>query len=96
MELYSSLIKNLDNSSILYANSICESYNRTLNLRFVDSCKSILNFEKSIKKLIEIYDNRNVYQERNISITRAFQFYVNNKIDNIELIKNSNLIEIKN
>ena len=54
-----------------------EGYNRTLNLRFVGSCKSILNFEKCIKQVIQIYDNRSIYQERNISITRALQYYVN-------------------
>ena len=98
-ELYwnynSALINNLDNSIMFYTNSICESYNRTLNLRFVGSCKSILNFERCIKEVFERYENRNIYQERNISITRALQFYVNNKTDKIELIKNSDLKDIK-
>ena len=41
----SALINNLDNSIMFYTNNICESYNRTLNLRFVVAYKNILNFE---------------------------------------------------
>ena len=41
----SALINNLDNSIMFYTKNICESYNRTLNLRFVVAYKSILNFE---------------------------------------------------
>ena len=80
---------------MLFTNKICGSYNRTLNLRFVGAYKSILNFDRCIKEIIEICENRNIYQERNISITRALQFYVNNKTHDIELINNSDLKEIK-
>ena len=81
---------------MFYTSNICESYNRTLNLRFVAAYKRILNFERLIKEIVEKYENRNIYQEWYISLTRALQFYVNNKTDNIELIDNSDLKEIKN
>ena len=81
---------------MFYTSNICESYNRTLNLRFVATYKTILNFERLIKEIIEKYENRNIYQEWYISLTRALQFYVNNKTDSIELIDNSDLKEIKN
>ena len=32
-----------------------------------------------IKEIIEIYENRNINKEPNLPITRALQFYVNNK-----------------
>ena len=59
----SPLINSLDNNIVFYTSNICESYIRTLNLRFVGSCKSILIFERCIKEIIEIYKNRNIYQE---------------------------------
>ena len=63
---------------MFFTNNICESYNRTLNLKFIGGCKSLYNFERSLKEVITLYNNTPVYQERNISITRSLQYYVQN------------------
>ena len=50
-------------------------------------CKSIKNFEDAINSLIDIYENKNKYDEGKFSITRAIALYirtenVNKLIDN--------------
>ena len=40
-------------------------------IKFIGGCKSLFNFEKSIKEVISIYNNSSVYHERNISINRS-------------------------
>ena len=53
-----------------------------------------MNFKKCIKEIINIYNEKSIYKERNVSITRALQFYVShNEVNNI--ITNKELKEIK-
>ena len=81
-ELYwnynSAIINNSNNDIMFFTNNFCERYNRTLNLKFISGCKSIYNFERSLKEFITLYNNMPLYQEGNISITRSLQYYAQN------------------
>jgi len=54
--------------------------NRTLNMKFVGGWKTFYNFKTCITDVINLYNDRKPYQEINISITRALEYYVKNKL----------------
>ena len=44
---YSNIIfNNLNNNIIFFTNNICESFNRTLNKKYIGYCKTMYNFKK--------------------------------------------------
>ena len=78
---YSNIIfNNLNNNIIFFTNNICESFNRTLNKKYIGYCKTMYNFKKNILDIIDIYTMHCEYKEKNISLTRALAYYV--KINN--------------
>ena len=88
-------VNNMDNHILFYTNNICESMNRTLNMKFIGGCKTFFNFKNCIIDIIDIYEKNNkVYQEINGSITRALEYYVKKNLI-ITLIKNEDLKKIK-
>ena len=88
-------MNNMDKHILFYTNNICESMNRTLNMKFIGGCKTFFNFKNCIKDIIDMYEKNNkVYQEINGSITRALEYYVKKTLV-ITLIKNEDLKKIK-
>jgi hypothetical protein len=56
---YNTLIENkLDNQILFYTNNIVESYNRTLNKKYIGYCKTIFNFKNAIKDVIYLYNSK--------------------------------------
>lgn len=58
-----------DTRKYFFTNNACESLNRTINSFIKFSRKTFYNFERCIKKIINLYDEHNDYIEKNISIT---------------------------
>ena len=87
-------INTFDNEIQFYTNNICESFNRTLNLKYVGTCKTIFNFKNSIKDTISIYSKNKLYVERNLSITRALNFF-NLTYNPKDLITDNDIFKIK-
>ena len=78
-----------------FTNNVCESINRTLNKYYKGACKSLLAFENAILKLIQLYTDRNKYEDYNFSYSRAIAYFVstheiNSLIDNntMEIVYN--------
>ena len=86
---------NMDNHILFYTNNICESMNRTINMKFIGGCKTFFNFKNCILDIIDMYNmNTKVYQEINGSITRSLEYYVKKALV-INLIKHEDLKKIK-
>ena len=80
---------------MFFTNKICESMNRTLNSKYIGGCKTFYSFKNCILEIIDFYTNKQeIYQERNVSITRSLEYYIKNKII-IDLIEHDTLKEIK-
>ena len=78
---YNSLLINSVNNNILfYTNNITESFNRTLNKKYIGFCRTMLKFNNAIIDTINLYKMHNIYQERKLSITRALEHYVKNNV----------------
>ena len=89
------IYNNLNNDMLFFTNNICESMNRTLNSKYIVGCKTFYSFKNSILDIIDFYTNKiDVYQERNVSITRSLEYYVKIKLI-INLINNDSLKAIK-
>ena len=73
-------ISSLFNNNDLYffTNNICESNNRTLNLKYIGVCKSYYGFRNAILELINIFKEKKPYEEKYCSITHALDYYGKN------------------
>lgn len=61
-----------------FTNNICESMNRTLNIKYIGGCKTFYAFNNCI---FDFYSNKHdIYQEKNVSITRSLEYYLKNKL----------------
>ena len=89
------ILNNINNNNLIfYTNNICESFNRTLNKKYIGYCKTMYNFQMCIYDIINFYNNHEQYKSKKISITRALEHYA--KIQNhFELITDENLKMIK-
>lgn len=62
-------------------------------MNYKGSCKTLFAFESAILKLIELYNNKNPYNNYNFSSSRAIAYYVNtNSVT--ELIDNKTMAKI--
>lgn len=78
---YNILIENnLYNQILLYTNNIVESFNRTLNKKYVGCCKTIYNFKNAIKDVIYLYNSNNIYKDRRCCITKALEYCIKSSI----------------
>ena len=92
---YNSLLLNSVNNNILfYTNNITESFNRTLNKKYIGFCRTMFNFNNAIIDTINLYKMHNIYQERKLSITRALEHYVKNNVS-FDIISFKELKKIK-
>ena len=67
---YSNIISNNINNDI--------SFNGILNKKFVGFCKIMNNFKQSLYDVINLYEMKDKYIEKKISIT-AFEHYIKKK-----------------
>ena len=70
---------NINNDLIFYTNNIVESFNSVLNKKFVGFCKTLYNYKNSLIDVISIYEIKNKYIEKKISITRVLEHYIKSK-----------------
>ena len=85
----------MSDNIFFYTNNICESFNRSLNSQYIGKTKTIFHFKSAIKNLIEIYNVKNIYQEKKLSTSRALAYYT--KRNNIiHLINLKDMEKIKN
>ena len=92
---YNSLIiNNIEEKTIFFTNNIVESFNRTLNKKYIGACKTLFNFRNAIKDIISFYNAKTIYQEKKISITKGLEFYVK-QTTNFNIITNDTLKKIK-
>ena len=85
----------MSDNIIFYTNNICESFNRSLNSQYIGKTKTFFHFKSAIKNLIEIYNVKNIYQEKKLSTSRALAYYT--KRNNIiHLINLKDMEKIKN
>ena len=96
-QLYYIITSNSNNNELFFLPRISESINRTLNNREIGLYKSYFIFSNEILELIKLPDNKNIYEERNLSIIRSLDYYIkkNKGIKVINLIINEDLITIK-
>ena len=86
---YNSLVKEDISEGIkFYTNNICESFNKTLNTKYIWGSKTIYHFKNELTELLDLYKGKNEYRSRYLSITRAFTYYWTKN-------KNKNLISLK-
>ena len=93
---YTNVINNnINNSIIFFTNNICESFNRTLNKKYIRYSKTMLNFKNCLSDIIKIYEQNATYKEKNVSLTRSLEHYfkINNKF---EIITYNNIKDILN
>ena len=77
-----------------YTNNICESFNRSINSKYIGKCKTLQHFKKAIIDLIDIYNVKKCYQEKKLSTSRALAYYViRNEV--INLINTKDMDKIK-
>ena len=83
-------------SIIFFTNNICESFNRSINKKYIGYCKTMFIFKRCIFDIIDLYSNHTKYKDKRLSITRSLEHY--EKITHkFELITNKELkIIIKN
>ena len=75
------ILSNSNREIVFYANNICESFNRTLNKKYIGYCKTMYNFKMCIYDILQIYEKHSQYKDKQISITRALEHYV--KVNNV-------------
>ena len=90
---YYKIRNSLDNEIYFFTNNISESTNRTLNINYVGGCHSFFNFLKALSDLINIFENKETYDENKLSITRAINYYIS-KIKDFNLITDEKIKDI--
>ena len=85
---------NMNTDIFFYTNNICESFNRTINSKYIGKCKTLEHFKKAVIDLLEMYNVKNCYQEKKLSTSRALAYYINRNT-NIKLISAKDLEKIK-
>ena len=88
------IVNSMNNNILFYTNNITESFNRTLNKKYIGFCKTMYNFKNAILDTIILYTMHNTYQEKKLSITRSLEHYVKTK-EHFDLIENKDLKKIK-
>lgn len=58
------ILNNNNNSIIFYTNNICESFNSTLNKKYIRYCKTMYNFKMCIYDIIKIYEAHSTYKDK--------------------------------
>ena len=77
-----------------YTNNICESFNKSINSKYIGKCKTLQHFKKAIIDLIDIYNVKKCYQEKKLRTSRALAYFVSRN-DVINLINIKDLEKIK-
>ena len=88
------IINNIDDKILFYTNNIVESFNRTLNKKYVGMYKTIFNYKNALIDIISFYNLKNIYQERRCSLTRTLEDYVKIETE-FKLITNESIKDIK-
>ena len=61
---YTNVINNnINHTIIFFTNNICESFNRTLNKKYIGYCKTMFNFKNCLTDIIKIYEQNSTYKE---------------------------------
>ena len=76
---------NINNDIIFYTNNIVESFNSILNKKFLGFFKTMNNFKNALIDVINLYDMKEKYIEKKLSLTRALEHYIKIK-NNFDLI----------
>ena len=58
-----------------YTNNICESFNKTLNTKYIGGAKTFYHFKNALMEILELYKTKNEYKPRYLSITRALAYF---------------------
>ena len=85
---------NINNDIIFYTNNIVESFNSIINKKLIGLCRTMYNYKRALVEVISLYEMKDKYIERKISITRALEHYIKIK-DNFDLINHEIIKEIK-
>ena len=59
-----------------FTNNNCEWTNRSLNINYVGGCNTFFNFCKVLNEFKNYFDNKEVYDEKKLSITRSLNYNV--------------------
>ena len=76
-----------------YTNNICESFNKTLNTKYMGGAKTFYHFKNALMEILELYKTKNEYKPRYLSITRALAYFCERN-DICQLITANDLINI--
>ena len=77
---YSNVILNsLNNDIIFFTNNIVESFNSIINKKLVGFCKTMFNYKRALLEVITLYEMKDPYKDKKISITRAIEHYCKSK-----------------
>ena len=69
------IYKNINNDMLFFTNNISERMNRTLKSEYIEGYKTFYSFKICILKKKYFYTNKqDIYQERNVSITRSLKY----------------------
>ena len=60
------ILSNINNNIIFYTNNICESFNRTLNKKYIGYCKTMFNFKMCLYDILQIYENFICFRANNL------------------------------
>ena len=88
------LISNINNDIIFFTNNIIESFHSQLNKKFIGFCKTMFNYKNALLDVIELYEMKNKYTDKKISLTRALMHYVKSR-DTFDLITHKEISHIK-
>lgn len=67
----------IDNhNDIFFTNNLIETINRVLNSKYKGVWKTFYNFEYALNELFNYFENKSIYNERNISYIRDLAYYV--------------------
>ena len=84
----------INNGIIFFTNNIIESFHSQLNKKFIGFCKTMFNYKNALIDVIELYEMKNKYIDKKISLTRALVHYVKSK-DTFDLITHKEISHIK-
>ena len=88
------IVNNINNNILFFINNITESFNRTLNKKYIGFTKTMYNFKNAIIDTITLYTMHDTYKEKKLSLARALEHYVKLK-DEFDLIESKDLEKIK-
>jgi len=91
---YTAIPNNLNDDILYFTNNIVESFNSIINNKFIGFCPAMYNYKNTLTEVISLYEMKNVYKEKKLSLTRALQNYVKSKND-FDLMDNNDIKKIK-